>query len=93
MSMSTHVEGFYPPDEQWQKMKAIWDACEAAGVEAPRDVAKFFDYGSPDPSGVRTEAENTDWCRPWEDDGARGFEITVEKIPANVKIIRFYNSW
>lgn len=52
MGMSTHVVGFIPPDEKWQKMKAVWDACRAAGVEVPEDVCDFFEGGEPDPAGV-----------------------------------------
>jgi hypothetical protein len=42
MSMSTHVKRIVPPDEQWKKMKAIYDSCEAAGIEAPDEVSDYF---------------------------------------------------
>lgn len=90
MSMSTHVVGFTPPDEKWQKMKDIWDACEAAKVEAPMEVQKFFDYKDPDPQGVIMEIPYLTWGN---NDYALGIEIEVERIPKHVKIIRFYNSW
>src|ERR1035441_9166498 len=51
MSMSTHVTGFAPPDETWQKMKAIWDACETVGVPVPGEVEEFFGGEGPDPAG------------------------------------------
>jgi hypothetical protein len=89
MSMSTHVIGFAPPDEKWQQMKAIRDACKAAKVAVPKDVEDFFDWQEPDPAGVEVELTMVEWS----DDGREGLEIEVEKIPAHVKRIRFYNSW
>jgi hypothetical protein len=47
MGMSTHVVGFKPPDEKWRKMKAVWDACEAAGTDPPAAVSKFFEGDVP----------------------------------------------
>lgn len=88
MGMSTHVIGFVPPDETWQKMKAIYDACEAAGIEPPQEVEDFFD-GEPDPQGQEMEIPH----RKWEADAREGFEIDVSAIPPQVKVIRFYNSW
>lgn len=88
MSMSTHVVGFAPPDEKWQKMKAIWDACEAAKIEAPMEVQKFFDYKDPDPRGVVMNIP----YQCWGNDHVQGIEIEVERIPKHVKAIRFYNS-
>jgi hypothetical protein len=87
--MSTHVIGFAPPDEQWEKMKAVWDACRLAKVPVPRDVEKFFNYETPDHQGVKIELPT----REWRDHGAQGFEIDVDSIPKHVKTIRFFNSW
>ncbi len=89
MSMSTHVIGFAPPDEQWEKMKAVWDACRLAKVPVPPDVEKFFNYEAPDDEGVKIELP----IREWRDDSAQGFEIDVDSIPKHVKTIRFFNSW
>lgn len=89
MSMSTHVVGFAPPDDDWQKMKAIWDACTAAGVAIPRDVTRFFGDTTPDPAGVEVELKSSEW----KNEFCEGLEIDVAKIPKHVKRIRFYNSW
>jgi hypothetical protein len=90
MSMSTHVTGFAPPDEQWQKMKAIWDACGAAQIPVPGEVEEFFGGEAPDPAGVEVDLP----LREWQEDGASaGYELDVAAIPPQVKTIRFYNSW
>lgn len=96
MSMSTHVVGFKPPDEKWKKMKAIHDACKAAGVSRPDEVIDFFDGGEPEDCGV--EASQGDLLRcgalvPFKSDDHEGFTLHVDKLPADVKIVRFVNSW
>jgi hypothetical protein len=89
MGISTHVIGFRPPDEKWQKMKAAWDACEAAGAEIPKAVLAFFGHTHPDPAGVEVEIE----AKEWDHDGASGYEIEVDKLPKDIKTIRFFNAW
>lgn len=92
MGMSTNVRGFVPPDDKWKKMKKVYDSCKEAGIdfdEMPSDVQNFFDDGDPDEKGMQVEI-------PYEDyrvDSEEGIEIEVEKIPKNVKFIRFVNSW
>lgn len=91
MSMSTHVVGFVPPDERWAKMKAVWDASRAAGVEVPREVERFFGGEAPDDNGREVELP----VMPWHDahGGREGYELDVALIPKEVRVIRFYNSW
>jgi hypothetical protein len=89
MGMSTHVKGFVPPDERWQKMKAVRDACIAAGIEMPDEVDEFFGGEDPDPQGQEVEIPHQDW----QDDHRQGIEVKTEDIPERVKVIRFYNSW
>lgn len=95
MSMSTHVLGFRPPDEKWKKMKQAWDACESAGVPQPREVEVFFGSVAPDPRGVEVRLlEGERGClRVWRDEGAEGYEVDLTKVPKDVTILRFYNSW
>lgn len=89
MSMSTHVTGFVPPDEAWARMKAVWDACKAAGLPVPGEVEDFFEGGEPDPAGVSVDLP----VREWSDDSRAGYEIDIAAIPPQVKVIRFWNSW
>lgn len=87
--MSTHVTGFAPPDEQWAKMKAIWDACMSADILVPDAVEEFFGSEDPDPLGVEVELT----LREWRDGEREGYELDVASLPPQVKTIRFYNSW
>jgi hypothetical protein len=87
--MSTHVTGYVPADEKWQQMKAVFDACTAAGVPVPDEVSRFFGYTAPDPAGVEVDLP----VRPWGNITSSGYELDVDAIPEHVKIIRFFNSW
>lgn len=89
MGMSTHVIGFVPPDETWNRMKAIWDACNAAEIDVPEKVANFFGGEAPDDEGVEVEMPVV----PWGDDSRDGYELDVKLIPPHVTTIRFFNSW
>lgn len=96
MSVSTCVQGFKPPDETWVKMKAVWDACEAAAVPVPDHVAAFFGYDTPDAAGVEVSRKDLEACgavREWQAEMEDGFEIDISKVPADVKIIRVYTSY
>ena len=93
MSMSTYVKGFRPPDKKWKEMKAVWDACEKADIEKPDEVLEFFGHDEPDDSGVEVNLEKDACCKEFDCDGHSGFEIEVSKLPKDIKIVRFYNSW
>ena len=93
MGMSTHVVGFRPPDEKFQKMKAVWEACEKAGVRPPREVDDFFKGERPDENGVVVPIERSICVREYKSDSEEGFEVDVTKLPPDVKIVRFYNAW
>lgn len=89
--MSTSVIGFAPPDEKWKKMKAIYDSCEAAGIDVPDEVDEFFDGETPDPAGVSVDLDSL--LEDWSTESQQGYQIEIAKLPKNVKILRFYNSW
>ena len=101
MSMSTHIIGFRPPDEKWRKMKAVWDACVAADMSIPNTVHEFFGGESPDPNGVEVDLFSSalyhhgkpSAVKKWNADMQEGFEVDVTKLPKDVTIIRFYNSY
>jgi hypothetical protein len=97
MSMSTHIIGFVPPDEEWKKMKAVYDACVEAGVDLPRGVEKYFDGTEPQEEGKEIDLTEDNYngliVEPWEGDCCSGYQIELKKLPKNVKIIRFYNSY
>lgn len=93
MGVSTCIVGFQPPDEQWQKMKDAYDACEKAGVEIPRTILDFFNWDPPDDAGVRIDLEKHESVSVFQVGGSEGFQVDIGKLPKHVKFVRFYNSW
>ena len=92
MSMSTMVVGIKPPDEKWKQMKAAYLACEKAGISIPDAVDEFFSGEIPDDAGVIVD-DLGKAVKSWHSDGCEGFEVTLSKLPADIKVLRFYNSW
>lgn len=94
MSMSTHICGIVPPDDNWKKMKAVWDSCVAAGVSVPADVCAFFNDGSPDERGVVIDKKGLGGAvTEYKAEMSEGFEVDLTKLPKGVKVVRFYNTW
>ena len=91
--MRTRVIGFAPPDDKWKQMKAVWDACELAGVSAPPEVIEFFDGEEPDEQGIEVNLEDHECITKYNEESREGYEVEVKKIPANVQYIRFYNAY
>jgi len=89
MGMSTNVIGFIPPDDKFEEMKAIWDSCKKAKIDPPDEVSDFFNDVEPDASGIEKDIP----VHPWNDKYNQGYEVKVDEIPKDVKVIRFYNSW
>ena len=93
MSMSTHVVGFKPPDDKWMKMKAVYDACATARIAPPQEVEDYFSNGPPDDSGVEVGLKGHACCKKYKAEMEEGFEIDIKKLPPDVTVIRFYNSY
>lgn len=102
MSMSTFVVGFKPPDEKFKKMKAVWDACEAAGIKLPDDAVEYFErtigkWEMPDPTGIQVDLDPSGAAclavTRWHAESRQGFQIDLRQLDPDIKIIRFYNSW
>jgi hypothetical protein len=93
MGMSTHVVGIKPPDKKWKVMKDAWDACTAAGISVPDEILEFFGHEKPDDAGVIVEIDDTPAVSEYKEDGVEGFEVKVNKLPQDVTVIRFYNSY
>jgi hypothetical protein len=84
--------GFRPADEKWKKMKAVWDACEMADTEVPQAVEQFFGGEAPD-GKPGMEVELGEAVTEWMCDSESGYEVDLVKLPPDVRVLRFYNSW
>jgi hypothetical protein len=73
-------------------MKLIWNACKTASITIPTEVWDFFDGEDPgDKPGAEISIKGA--VRSWQDKEREGYELDVTKVPDDVKIIRFYNSY
>ena len=97
MSMSTYVHGFIPPDAKFQKMLKAYQACKNAGVDIPVIVDNFFNGEPPDPAGVKITLSDNNKFRgavsEYHDEMQEGYEVDITKLPKDIKIIRFVNSY
>lgn len=96
MGMSTRVDAIRKPDENWLRLKAVWDACRTADVSIPEEVSRFFKYEEPDESGVVIPLNSGEYniAREWQDKySASGYEIDLADLPPHVTTLRFYNSY
>jgi hypothetical protein len=97
MAMTSYVYGIIPPDDMWQSMKTIWDACITANIVPPKEVVDFFKGEAPDPSGVvmhlASWRELHSCTQEYSKEMCVGYEVDITKLPPHVKIIRFVNSY
>jgi hypothetical protein len=90
--MSTHIYGIKPADQKFADMKLVWDTCEKMGISPPQEVWEFFGKEEPDPAGVITELP-AECITPIEEEFREGCYIDIRKLPLDVKIIKFVNSY
>jgi len=96
LSTSTWVYGIVPADERWHAMKKVWDACEAAHVPVPQAVVQFFNDEEPDEAGVLLDLTDHASVRFWSPGGdsmREGFEVDLDALPREVRIVRVVNSY
>lgn len=79
------IEGFRPVDEEWKKMKAVYDACKAAGVEVPEEVNEFFNWEKPSDFGMFVDVSD---AIVTESNNVMLVDLT--KLPKNLKTLRVY---
>lgn len=95
MGMNTYYYGLKDPTERYLAMKAVRDNCSLLGIEEPAEVEEFLDgkYGSSE-GGERVEIPQdavSDYDNPAVLE--HGIEVELEKLPSEIKKIRFVNSW
>jgi hypothetical protein len=92
MGMSTHVVGFRIADEKFKKMKALWLSCDEMQVPVPDEVENYFEGEHPcNMEGC--EVELGDALEEYDTENGCGYQIDVSKLPKDLTILRFYNSY
>lgn len=92
-SPSMNIKGIREPDEEYQQMKAVYEACTKAGVPVPDRVQDFFDWQPPNPNGILTDLDLSEAVTEYRDDYREGFDVEISKLPKNITHIRFYLSY
>ena len=90
---NNYIVGFKPPDDQFKKMKGVYDACVKAGINVPDEVMEFFNDEPPDDSGVAVELDKHKAVKEYSAEMQDGFELDLIKLDPNIKLIRFYHSY
>lgn len=87
MSSTLVIKGIRPIDDEWHKMKKVYDACIEAEICIPMSVINFFDCGEPDEVGVEVDIDeaiitdqDNDYCE----------YIDISKLPKHVTKIKCY---
>lgn len=96
MSMSTHISGVRDLDGQFQKMIDLKNACDAADVPYPKEVKDYLQYPGESEDYLRKELSSIDIetsIRKVDDEYADIWEVDLSKLSAEVKAIRFTNSY
>lgn len=82
------VVGLSFPDDTWRKMRAVYDACEDAGLSVPSKVLEYFDYKEPNERGLEINLTVSDAVREDMVETREVVEIELSKIPANITVLR-----
>jgi hypothetical protein len=94
MSMSTCVKAFRPPDEKFKGMLSVYNQCTKLGISIPDEVNAFFNREVPDPTGVEIDLKKVEGCLKYYRANSReGIEVDIAKLPKDITILRFVNSW
>ena len=79
---------FEPPDHQGVKVDL-----EVDEVDEPQFTINGGGFKVPAPPSNKPKKKKLGALTPWRDDMQEGFEVDVTKLPKNITVIRFYNSW
>ena len=87
MGCDISVIGFRPPDEKWKKMKAVYDACQVAGIKTPKEVHDFFGWDTPSDDGVTVDIKSA--AEYQRNDDSECIKVDIRKLPQDVNILIF----
>lgn len=94
MSTFSYVQGVVPKDEKYLKMEKIYDDCTSLGIKAPDEVLSYLDaLGESCESGLLTELPEGVVKQCGDMEGCDVWEIDIEKVPKDIKKIRFITSY
>jgi hypothetical protein len=98
MGMHTSVEVYCELPAKWEKLMAVKAACDAADISYPKEISDIFDkeiilrdkYVRIE---VASKREKQRGVSHFAENGTDGFEVYLNELPPDVKLIRFVNSY
>ena len=95
MSISINLVGYRKADETFHRMKAVYDACKKAKIDPPQSVEKYFGYDSPTQYGnqIALKPDETPGITSYNENECDGFDVDLDKLPPEIRVLRFYNSY
>lgn len=90
MGVRVYIEAILEETPQYKKMKAIYDLCEEAYVEIPKEVLDFLEEHSPSKYGMGIQIEEA--IKKMEGDCDEGtiYLVDLTKIPKGVTMLRIF---
>ena len=98
MGMNTYIKGVRDLDGEFKRMMDMKKLCDSKGFSYPKEVMEYFGslIGESD-AYIREEMETIDLPKDLviesQDDSREFFDIEIDRIPKEVKILRFVNSY
>ncbi len=93
MGMYSYVKGLKPKTEEYEKKLRIYKDCKELNINPPKEIEDYFDGEVCEegividlPKDAISESVNVDYCNEY-------FDVDLTKIPSDVTIIRFVNSY
>jgi hypothetical protein len=96
MGMTCEVVGFKPPTDDYKKKLAAYLACEAASVDAPDELIRYFDGVKPsnvEPTGIEISQESLGGAVNDLRSDRPGLDVDLTKLPDGVTKLRFFISY
>lgn len=98
MGMSTNVVGIREYDDAHKAKVRALDACLAAGVTLPPELAAYFvdEYGDETEDSeapLRVGIEDLECVEEYSDGDESGLQVDLHGLPEGVRWLRFTSSW
>jgi len=91
MGMSTSVIFLREKtDKEHQKKVDVLRACLAANISLPPEIDEYFGGGTDENYPLQIEIKSA--VSEWFGDDCGGIDVTMDKLPEEIKTIRFCNS-
>lgn len=91
MGMDVYAVGVKAPTEEYKKKVEAYQACEAAGLEIPSELEKYFNFQEPPEEGMEIDIDEAVSGNVMYDDGV--MTIDLSKLPDGLTHIKVIGSY